>query len=253
MLRPDLAPTHSEVDLDKQVLLVFRDGVLQLVTHVSTGSGRAYCENGNCGDALTPPGEFAYQRRIAGWRVGPPGLGAEGQCRGAECCRLAGGGIGLSGPPPVVVPAPSMLVDQPGRGVSFGARLLRGHVSGPHRRGHHDQSPAPWRRTSSASAPPASLGMTKRARAGSVGTGGNRACHVILRGGRRPNYGAEAVAAACAVLRGAGLREQVMVDVSHGNSEKQHRRQVKVAAEIAARIAAGERAISGVMLSLIHI
>ncbi len=73
MLRPDLGPTHSEVDLDKQVLLVFRDGVLQLVTHVSTGSGRAYCENGNCGDALTPPGEFAYQRRIAGWRVAPLG------------------------------------------------------------------------------------------------------------------------------------------------------------------------------------
>ena len=73
MLRPDLGPTHSEVDLDKQVLLVFRDGVLQLVTHVSTGSGRAYCEDGNCGDALTPPGEFAYQRRIAGWRVAPLG------------------------------------------------------------------------------------------------------------------------------------------------------------------------------------
>ena len=99
-----------------------------------------------------------------------------------------------------------------------------------------------------ASAPHAFMGMTKMGQAAIFETRGNRDCHVILRGGRQPNYGAEAVAAACAVLRGAGLREQVMVDVSHGNSEKQHRRQVEVAAEIAARIAAGERAISGVMI-----
>jgi 3-deoxy-7-phosphoheptulonate synthase len=56
------------------------------------------------------------------------------------------------------------------------------------------------------------------------------------------------VAAACAVLRGAAQREQVMIDVSHGNSEKQHRRQIDIAGEIAARIAAGERAITGVMI-----
>jgi 3-deoxy-7-phosphoheptulonate synthase len=56
------------------------------------------------------------------------------------------------------------------------------------------------------------------------------------------------VAAACAVLRAAGLREQVMIDVSHANSEKQHRRQIEVAADIARRIAAGDRHITGVMI-----
>jgi len=99
-----------------------------------------------------------------------------------------------------------------------------------------------------ASAPHAFMGMTKMGQAAIFETRGNRDCHVILRGGRQPNYGVEAVASACAVLRAAGLREQVMVDVSHANSEKQHRRQIDIAAEIAGRIAAGECAISGVMV-----
>ena len=73
MLRPDLGPTHTEVDLDKQVLLVFRDGALQLVTHVSSGSGRHYCDKGRCGTAVTPLGDYRYQRRISGWRVAPLG------------------------------------------------------------------------------------------------------------------------------------------------------------------------------------
>ncbi len=69
MLRPDLGPTHSEVDLDRQVLLVFEGGALELATHVSTGSGRHYCENGHCGTAVTPTGDYRYQRRISGWRT----------------------------------------------------------------------------------------------------------------------------------------------------------------------------------------
>jgi hypothetical protein len=73
MLRPDLGPTHTEVDLDRQVMLVFRDNQLQLVTHVSTGTGKNYCDNGHCGVAVTPPGEFHYQRRITGWRDAPLG------------------------------------------------------------------------------------------------------------------------------------------------------------------------------------
>jgi 3-deoxy-7-phosphoheptulonate synthase len=56
------------------------------------------------------------------------------------------------------------------------------------------------------------------------------------------------VDAACAVLRAAGLREQVMVDVSHANSSKQHRRQIDSCIDIAARLAAGERRITGVMI-----
>ncbi|HYI61220.1 MAG TPA: L,D-transpeptidase family protein [Acidimicrobiales bacterium] len=74
MLRPDLGPTHTEVDLDKQVLLVWGDGVLELATHVSSGSGVAYCEDGHCGDAVTPVGDYRYQRRIAGERHAPLGV-----------------------------------------------------------------------------------------------------------------------------------------------------------------------------------
>jgi len=99
-----------------------------------------------------------------------------------------------------------------------------------------------------AAAQHAFMGMTKMGQAAIFETRGNHDCHVILRGGRQPNCGAEAVDAACAVLRGAGLPEQVMIDVSHANSAKQHRRQVEVAADIAQRVAAGDRRIIGVMI-----
>ena len=100
-----------------------------------------------------------------------------------------------------------------------------------------------------AAAPHAFMGMTKMGQAAIFETRGNADCHVILRGGsQRPNYGEADVAAACAALRKAGLREQVMIDVSHANSEKQHRRQIDVGQEIAARIAAGDRTITGVMI-----
>ncbi|MBL8301258.1 MAG: 3-deoxy-7-phosphoheptulonate synthase [Ideonella sp.] len=99
-----------------------------------------------------------------------------------------------------------------------------------------------------ARAPHAFMGMTKMGQAAIFETRGNQDCHVILRGGKQPNFSADHVEAACTVLRGAGLREQVMIDVSHANSEKQHRRQVEVAADLAARIAAGERRITGVMI-----
>ncbi len=99
-----------------------------------------------------------------------------------------------------------------------------------------------------AAAPHAFMGMTKMGQAAIFETRGNADCHVILRGGRRPNFDAESVAGACAVLRVSGLREQVMIDVSHANSEKQHRRQIDIAADIAQRIAAGERRITGVMI-----
>ena len=100
-----------------------------------------------------------------------------------------------------------------------------------------------------AAAPHAFMGMTKMGQAAIFETRGNADCHVILRGGsQRPNYGVADVAAACAALRKAGLREQVMVDVSHANAEKQHRRQIAVTQEIAARIAGGERSITGLMI-----
>ena len=92
------------------------------------------------------------------------------------------------------------------------------------------------------------MGMTKMGVAAIFETRGNPDGHVILRGGRAPNYDAAAVDAACAVLRKAGLPEQVMVDCSHANSAKQHRRQIEVAADIARQIEGGERRITGVMV-----
>ena len=99
-----------------------------------------------------------------------------------------------------------------------------------------------------ARAPHAFMGMTKMGQAAIFETRGNADCHVILRGGKQPNYRAADVAAACEVLRAAGLREQVMIDCSHANSEKRHQRQTDVAHDIAAQLAGGERGITGVMI-----
>jgi len=92
------------------------------------------------------------------------------------------------------------------------------------------------------------MGITKTGVAAIFETRGNADGHVILRGGRMPNYDSLHVDAACAVLRQAGLREQVMIDCSHANSAKQHRRQIEIARELAGRIAAGDRRIVGVMI-----
>lgn len=92
------------------------------------------------------------------------------------------------------------------------------------------------------------MGMTKMGQAAIFETRGNDDCHVILRGGAQPNYSAADVNAACALLHKAGLRAQVMVDVSHANSSKQHQRQIEVAADVAAQVASGDGRIVGVMI-----
>jgi 3-deoxy-7-phosphoheptulonate synthase len=79
-------------------------------------------------------------------------------------------------------------------------------------------------------------------------TSGNPHGHVILRGGKAPNYHADDVAAAAASLREFSLPEQLVIDFSHGNCLKQHRRQKEVAAEVAQQIRAGSRAVAGVMI-----
>ena len=96
--------------------------------------------------------------------------------------------------------------------------------------------------------PHAFMGMTKMGQAAIFETRGNDDAHVILRGGKAPNHDAAGVDAACAVLAASGLREQVMVDCSHANSGKQHRRQIDVARGLAARIGSGERRVIGVMI-----
>jgi 3-deoxy-7-phosphoheptulonate synthase len=92
------------------------------------------------------------------------------------------------------------------------------------------------------------MGMTKMGQAAIFETRGNGDCHVILRGGRTPNYTAADVEAACAVLRAVGLREQVMIDFSHANSRKDPLNQVAVGHDVGKQIGAGERRITGVMI-----
>jgi 3-deoxy-7-phosphoheptulonate synthase len=92
------------------------------------------------------------------------------------------------------------------------------------------------------------MGMTKMGQAAIFETMGNDNCHVILRGGKVPNYSAADVNAACNLLKGAGLTEQVMVDVSHANSSKDHLRQMTVCEDVAEQVSLGERRIMGVMI-----
>ena len=79
-------------------------------------------------------------------------------------------------------------------------------------------------------------------------TSGNPDCHLVLRGGKGPNYSAEDVQASLELLRAAGLPERVVVDCSHGNSNKDHLRQPIVADDIAGQLEAGQQGIRGVML-----
>ncbi len=99
-----------------------------------------------------------------------------------------------------------------------------------------------------AAAPHAFMGMTKTGQAAIFETTGNEDCHVILRGGRSPNYDAASIASAGKELAAAGLAPHLMVDFSHANSSKQYQRQMEVGADIAAQLAAGEDRIMGVMV-----
>ncbi len=99
-----------------------------------------------------------------------------------------------------------------------------------------------------ASASHAFMGMTKMGQAAIFETRGNADCHVILRGGKSPNYKAADVDAACVALEERNLRRQVMIDFSHANSEKKHSRQIDVGADVAAQIAGGDKRITGVMI-----
>jgi 3-deoxy-7-phosphoheptulonate synthase len=100
-----------------------------------------------------------------------------------------------------------------------------------------------------AAASHAFMGMTKMGMAAIFETRGNDDAHVILRGGKKgPNYDAAGVEEACAALRKLGLREQVMVDCSHANSNKSHERQIEVAQDLANQLAGGDKRIVGVMI-----
>lgn len=93
------------------------------------------------------------------------------------------------------------------------------------------------------------LGIDDHGRAALVSTAGNPDTHLILRGsGAGPNYAEAQVTAANQRLAQAGLNQRLVIDASHGNSGKSHRRQAEVAVEVAAQIASGRTAIAGVML-----
>jgi 3-deoxy-7-phosphoheptulonate synthase len=92
------------------------------------------------------------------------------------------------------------------------------------------------------------LSVHKNGQVAIVETRGNKDCHVILRGGKTPNYDAAHVGAACREIEAAGLECTLMVDCSHANSSKQHGRQVDVARDVAAQLKGGSRCIFGVMV-----
>ena len=92
------------------------------------------------------------------------------------------------------------------------------------------------------------LSVHKSGQVAIVETKGNQDCHVILRGGRAPNYDAASVGAACTELAAAKVPASLMVDFSHANSSKQHQRQLEVARDVAAQIAGGSRSIFGAMV-----
>jgi 3-deoxy-7-phosphoheptulonate synthase len=92
------------------------------------------------------------------------------------------------------------------------------------------------------------LSVHKNGQVAIVETEGNKDCHVILRGGKAPNYDAASVAAACREIEAARLDCSLMIDCSHANSSKQHERQIEVARDIGAQLRAGSRCIFGVMV-----
>lgn len=92
------------------------------------------------------------------------------------------------------------------------------------------------------------LSMTKSGHSAIFSTTGNDDCHLILRGGQTPNYDRESVEEAAAALREAGLRDGLMIDFSHANSNKQHAMQMVVGRDVAAQISAGSTRILGVMV-----
>ena len=92
------------------------------------------------------------------------------------------------------------------------------------------------------------LSVHKNGQVAIVTTKGNKDCHVILRGGKAPNYDAASVTAACKELEATKLNPSLMVDCSHANSSKQHERQLDVARDVAAQIAGGSHKVFGLMI-----
>jgi 3-deoxy-7-phosphoheptulonate synthase len=100
----------------------------------------------------------------------------------------------------------------------------------------------------SASHPHHFMAVTKGGRSAIAATAGNEDCHIILRGGKKPNYDAASVDAAATELSRAGVAARIMIDASHANSGKKPENQPQVIAEIVSQIEEGERRIMGTMI-----
>jgi len=92
------------------------------------------------------------------------------------------------------------------------------------------------------------LGATKESDIAMLKTAGNNDTHIILRGGKEPNYSAEAVNETLTALREAEVNESIMIDASHGNSQKQFKKQLDVVENISQQISSGNKNIRGVMI-----
>ena len=92
------------------------------------------------------------------------------------------------------------------------------------------------------------LSVTKEGKAAIFSSSGNKDCHVILRGGKDPNYQKEFINETSLILKNNNLEESIMVDMSHGNSSKQHKKQIDVCNDVADQIKSGEKRITGVMI-----
>jgi len=100
----------------------------------------------------------------------------------------------------------------------------------------------------SASQPHHFLAVTKDGRSAIASTSGNDDCHIILRGGKVPNFDAESIEAASAESIKAGITPAIMIDASHANSSKNPENQPLVLADVGTQIASGDRRIIGVMI-----
>ena len=92
------------------------------------------------------------------------------------------------------------------------------------------------------------LSVTKEGRSAVFSSSGNKDCHVILRGGKEPNYESEHIEKTSNLLGKSDLRASLMVDMSHGNSSKQHKKQLDVCKNICSQLSSGEKRITGVMI-----
>ena len=99
-----------------------------------------------------------------------------------------------------------------------------------------------------ASRPHTFLSLTKSGRSAIFATAGNEDCHVILRGGKVPNYDADSINSAARELEEAGLPPRLMIDLSHANSQKKYEKQLEVGQDVAAQIADGDQRIIGIMV-----